>query len=195
MTEGVIMQTLKRTRTVLRRYKNRSNCTIDLLDLQGKFFSDVEKMPFISKFEFFLRERGGGKVFDRGCKEVQAISELKSIRDLYVHPKVSSRRYEKISEYVWNADYGETSLLKFPREPRMWKVEHAILAIKSVNDFFNKYYLNWCDFNEDQIVDMLLSRAKVDLINRTGAGIDCVNGLNRAVKEWDIDFKFIGKKI
>jgi hypothetical protein len=48
-----------------------------------------------------------------------------------------------------------------------------------------------CDV--DLVVDLPLSTEKVNYEYPVGAAIDCVGGLDRAVKDWDIDFKFIGK--
>jgi len=172
-----------------------ANCLIDALDLPGQFYNDIEKIPFLSKFEFFHNTLNTKQKFDRGCKEVQAVSELKSIRDFYVHPKVKKAKYERIGENVWDADFGKTNLLKFPREPRRWRREHAILALKSVNDFYNKFFLEWCNLNTAAVVDILLSSDKADINSPIGAHIDCIGGLDRAVKEWNIDFKFIGKNV
>lgn len=171
-----------------------ANCLIDALNLPSQFYKDVDKLPFLSKFEFFLNRVNSTQLFDRGCKEVQSISELKSIRDFYVHPKVKKAKYEKISENVWDADFGNTNLLRFPREPRKWEREHAILALKLVNDFYNKFFLEWCNIKADAVIDLLLSSCKADMNAPNGACIDCVGGLDRAVKDWEIDFKFIGKK-
>lgn len=172
-----------------------ANCLIDALNLPGQFYSDIEKLPFLSKFELFLNRINGEQSFDRGCKEVQSISELKSIRNFYVHPKVKKAKYERISDNVWDANFGNTTLLRFPREPRKWKREHAILALKSVNDFYNKFFLKWCNLKSDAVVDILLSSDKGDMNFPVGAYIDCIGGLDRAVKDWDIDFKFIGKNV
>jgi len=172
-----------------------ANCLIDALKLPGQFYNDIEKISFLSKFELFLNKLNSEQSFDRGCREVQSISELKSIRDFYVHPKVKKAKYERIGENVWDADFGKTNLLGFPREPRRWKREHAKLALKSVIDFYNKFFLEWCNLNTDAVVDILLSSDKADINFPIGAHIDCVGGLDRAVKEWDIDFKFLGKNV
>lgn len=175
-----------------------ANCLVDALNLPSQFYKDIEKLPFLSKFEFFLGTINTGKKFDRGCKEVQAISELKSIRDFYVHPNVKREVYVKIAEDedVWDVDFGNTNLLKFPRNPKEWQREHAILALRSVNDFYNKFLLEWCGLSTERNVDILLSSDKATMnSDAVGAYIDCVGGLDRAVKEWDIDFKFIGKKL
>lgn len=172
-----------------------ANCLIDALNLPAKYYNDIEKLPFLSKYEFFLNRINSNQIFDRGCKEVQAIAELKSIRDFYVHPKVKKAKYQKIGEDMWDADFGKTNILDFPREPRKWEREHAIVAIKSVNDFYNTFFLTWCNLTSEAVVDLLLSSDKANLKCPQGAYIDCIGGLDRAVKEWRIDFKFLGKKV
>lgn len=172
-----------------------ANCLIDALNLPNQFYKDIEKLPLLSKFEFFLIKTNNMRKFDRGCKEIQAISELKSIRDFYVHPKIKKAKYTKINDYSWHADHGETKLLQFPRDPNKWERSHAILALKSVNDFYNKYFLEWCNLQTDAVVDLLLSSDEANLSAPNGASIDFVGGLDRAVTEWSIDFKYLGKKV
>ncbi len=175
--------------------ESAANCLIDALDLPGQYYTDIERLPFLSKYEYFLNKINPGHKFDRGSKEVQLVSELKSIRDFYVHPKVKKSKYLKISENIWDTDYGQTKRLQFPREPSKWSRENAILALKVVNDFFNKFFMEWCNLTPDAVVNLLLSSEKAYLDQPIGATIDCVGGLNRAVTEWDIDFEFIGKKV
>ncbi|EGQ9216873.1 hypothetical protein F8Y87_25045, partial [Vibrio alginolyticus] len=170
-----------------------ANCLIESLDLPKQFFDDIDKLPFLSKFEFYLSKVNPGQRFDRGAEVVQKVRELKTIRDGYVHPKVKKSKYEKVSLNTWDADYGNTPQLKFPRAPKKWHAKHAISALKAVNDFYNEYLLNWCALSTRQTVDLLLSSEKADLANPIGASIDCVGGLDRAATEWGIDFKFIGK--
>lgn len=175
--------------------ESAANCLIDALDLPGQFYTDIERLPFLSKYEYFLNTINPGHKFDRGSKEVQLVSELKSIRDFYVHPKVKKSKYQEISANTWDTDYGQTKRLKFPREPSRWSRDNAILALKVVNDFFNKYFMEWCKLTPDAVVDLLLSSEKANLNQPIGAAIDGVGGLNRAVTEWGIDFEFIGKKV
>lgn len=171
-----------------------ANCLIDSLDLANQFYKDIDKLSPISKFEFYLKTIKPNQKLDRGCKEVQAIQELQSVRNFYVHPKVKKSKYQSIGEGVWTIDYGQTNLLKFPRAPHSWKKDNAILALKSLNNFFNTYFLDWCGLNTDNVVDLLISNSKVSLNTPASNYIDCVGGLDRAVKEWGVDFKFLGKR-
>lgn len=170
-----------------------ANCLVDAMELPSKFYNDIEKLPFLSKFEFFLNKHSEVP-FDRGCKEVQAVAELKSIRNLYVHPKVKKTKYEHIVDNLGVIDHGKTKQLEFPLAPNEWNTEHAIIALKSVCAFYNKYFIEWCNLSVDAVVDLLMSSDKANIAQPPGYAIDYVGGLDRAVKEWGIDLNFLGKK-
>jgi hypothetical protein len=55
------------------------------LELRGPFEEDIERLPFLSKYQFFLGRIKPDATFDRECKEVRAVRELKPLRDNYVH--------------------------------------------------------------------------------------------------------------
>ncbi len=87
-----------------------ANYCLDALNLPGAFGEDIDKLPFLSKYEVFLGRTNPEARFDRGCREVQAVAELKAVRDSYVHPKVKKRKYSKVDDI--RPDFGETSVLK-----------------------------------------------------------------------------------
>ena len=175
-----------------------ANCLLDSIDLSSSYLTDIDKMPFISKYEFFFNQTlaiSSDVKFDRGCKEIQAINELKSLRDKIVHPKVKKLEWKKIDERIWDVEHGTTNILKISFNSSLWTQCDAIKSLKAVNDFFNKYFLEWCKFDTNLVVDLLLSDEKVNFENPLGGAIDTIGGLDRAVKEWQIDFKFIGKTL
>jgi hypothetical protein len=170
-----------------------ANCGIDSLNLPPAFQEDIDKLPFLSKYEYFLSQVSDNQQFDRGCKEVQAAAELKALRDKYVHPKVKRQKYIQVGEQIWDADFGETSLLSIPRNPREWRCSHAVLALKAANDFFNHFFLSWCKFDTNTVCEILLADGAASIPATSSTTIDCIGGLNRATRDWNIDFKFIGK--
>lgn len=171
-----------------------ANCCIDTLNLSGSFQEDIDKLSFLSKYEFFLNRVNEKVVFDRGCKEAQAAAELKAVRDNYVHPKVKKQKYAQIDEEAWSADFGRTNLLKIPRDPTEWGRSHAVAALKATNDFFNHFFLSWCGFGANTVCEILFSSDAASIPARSSTTIDCIRGLDRAVRDWNIDFLFIGKK-
>ena len=156
---------------------------------------EVDKLPALSKFEFILNELKPNKQFDKGCFVVQKVQEIKQIRDRYVHPKVRKKEWSEISENVWDADFGKTDHLKIPIKFHRWKTLHAISVLKAANDFFNLFFLDWCELDTNTVCGLLLQDEKVSIPFNASVGVDFMGGLNRAVEEWKIDFKFIGKKL
>jgi hypothetical protein len=171
-----------------------ANCCVEALRLPGAFEEDIDKLPFLSKYGFFLTRVQPDRKFDRGSKEVQAVAELKALRDSYVHAKVKKQKYSKVEDF-WNADFGETALLKIPRNPKLWHSTHAILALKSANDFFNLFFLDWCKFDSNTVCEMLLGSDPAEIPSKASIGIDCTEELSRAVLDFKIDFKFVGKMV
>jgi len=172
-----------------------ANCCIDSLKLSGSYVDDIDKLPFLSKYEFFLSNVKPQIKFDRGSKETQAVAELKSVRDSYVHPKVKKRKYVQIDELAWDAGFGETDILKIPRLPKQWGRSHAVSVLKATNDFFNLFFLSWCEFDTDTTCEILLGSEEASIPATSSVYIDCIGGLDRVVKEWNIDFKFLGKVV
>jgi hypothetical protein len=170
-----------------------ANCCIDSLNLPNAFEQDIDKLPFLSKYEYFLARVNDKEKFDRGCKEIQAAAELKAIRDNYVHPKVKKERYTQVGELTWDADFGKTRFLKIPRSPREWGCSHAALALGAANDFFNLFFLSLCKFEANTVCEILLNENAASIPATSCTAIDCIGGLNRAKQDWNIDFRFIGK--
>jgi hypothetical protein len=170
-----------------------ANCCVDSLNLPKAFSEDIDRISFLSKYEFFLSRIRPEIAFDRGCRETQAVAELKAIRDAYVHPKVRKKEYSK--EDAWGANFGIWPVLRFPKDLSHWSGEQAVAAMKAANDFFNLYFLTWCKFDTDTVCELLLGSDPAHIPAISSVTIDCVEGLSRAVQDYKIDFKFLGKRI
>ena len=171
-----------------------ANCCIDLLKLRGSYFDDVDKLPFLSKFEFFLNRVSPALEFDRGCLVVQSVAELKSLRDGYVHPKVKKKQYAASDPGCFAVEFDKTKELGISYDPGQWSHSTAISAIRTVSDFFNLFFLQWCHFDSDTVCGILLDSSPATIPATAAVVIDCVGGLDRAVKDWGVNFKFIGKE-
>lgn len=171
-----------------------ANCLIDSLGLPKRFYKDIDRLPCISKYEYYLRNINPNRVFDRGCSEVQNIDAFLSIRNAYVHPKVHRQAYDISDDTSCRTVSFGVNELGFSKNPCFWRKEDAKKTLKLTNDFFNTFFLVWCEFQPKIVVDLLLSHEKVEINNPIGAFVDCVGGLDRAVTDWGIDFKFLGKK-
>jgi len=170
-----------------------ANCCIDALGLAGSYFEDVDKLSFLSKYEFFLGRIAEGATFDRGRREIQAVAELKSLRDKYIHPKVSKKQFSKVDDGVYEVEFDKTKLLDISFDPSHWGLSAAVSALKTANDFFNLFFLSWCKFDANTVCDILLGSEVASIPSASSVGVDTIGGLDRAVAEWGIDFRFIGK--
>ncbi len=170
-----------------------ANCCIDALSLAGSYGEDLDKLPFLSKYEFFLNRVASDAAFDRGRIEVQAAAELKSVRDKYVYPKVKKKGYVPIGEDRLGVEFGRTKIMGVPLNPREWGKSTALATLRAANDFFNLFFLQWCRFAPNTVYEILLGSDAAQIPSRLGVTVDCLGGLDRATKEWQIDFRFIGK--
>src|ERR1700751_2692967 len=112
-----------------------ANCCVDALKLPGALEDDIDKLTFLSKYEFFLNRVNPKAKFDRGSREVQGAAELKAVPDNYVHPKVKKQPWVQVAD-VWDTDFGATGTLKIPRNPNHWTCTHAVVALRAANNFF-----------------------------------------------------------
>lgn len=172
-----------------------ANCCLDSLNLSGRYANDVDKLPVLSKYEFFVRSISPKTEFDRGCYEVQCATEVTSLRDRCVHPKVRKQPFTEIADGVREADFGVSEYLGVPVESTHWKPKHAATVLRSANNFLNLVLLNWCALDTDTVCDILLGYREAEIPSRSSVAVDCIGGLDRAVRDWDIDFKFLGKTV
>jgi hypothetical protein len=169
-----------------------ANCCIDALHLDGQFANDVDKLPFLSKFELFLG-RVSKTPFDRGCKIVQSVSELKSLRDKYVHPKVKKLVPVQIQPHHYSVEAEKTKQLGISHNPSAWRREIGLKSAQSANDFFNLYFTQWCGFDSNTVCSILMDTDAAEIPSRTSFGIDMIGGLDRAIFEFALDFAYLGK--
>ena len=166
-----------------------ANACIDTLDLGKLFFSDIDKLSVISKFEYFLQIRKPEKKLDRGALPVQQAQELVGIRNLIVHPKPYTTEWKKIDEKTFSADLGETQYLKLPKSFVVLKHTEALAAIKAVMSFLNYFFKDVCEISENEVCAFLTSDIKYPPPKNLGFGINhtWIGWHDR----WDIDVDFL----
>jgi hypothetical protein len=135
-----------------------ANVCVETLDPAGGFSGDVDRLPVLSKFDLFLTLGNKRRQLDRGAKEVQAIRELKSLRDVFVHPRKQSVVWEK-----WNPR-GESTLvspktpiLGISKVPNYHGADDAVIALRTVHDFFSYIFRRKCQFSRERVSAILFS--------------------------------------
>ena len=179
-------------------FESAANCCIDSININDKFTSEqikeIDRYDILSKFKFILKEINPNQVMNKGCSEVQKIRELQQVRNNYVHPKVNKSEWVKNYDDTWSADFGETQYLKIPNQMHKWTTKHAISALKAANDFFNLFFLELCELDSNTVCGLLLENKQVTIPFDAYVGVDFIRMLDKASLEYDLDFKFIGKK-
>lgn len=169
-----------------------ANCCIDILDLQSSYKDDIDKLPPLSKYEYFLSYHKKGKIFDRGCTEIQNVAELKNIRDLVVHSKVKKAKWERVNDHTRQASFGETKTLKFPKEYEDWDRNYALLSLRAICSFLDHYFINLCEFDSNIVKKILIGPDKFTMDPKDGVGTP--NEWEKYQIKWQLRLEFIGIK-
>ncbi len=178
LSDAIFFERLARNETndiIKRRYVRSSvmstfltlecaaNCCIFCFDVSQQLISDIERLPFLSKFDLFSLH-GFDKKIDYGRNEVQKVKEVKQIRDSIVHPKVTKTELGKHVE-------SERSFSCFPHnvtfssKPKpatgivsnssLWSHEDCISALQSVVAFFNYLFIELLDMDKGLVFGLL----------------------------------------
>lgn len=137
-----------------------ANCLLKSLELSNQYSNDIDRLPFMSKYDFFAQVLYN-KSIDRGRKECQIVEELKILRNQYVHSKtqkinIEFTDMEDVGEnYKVDMDFsGKTKkAIGIDMHSRFWFHKDAVAAVKAIVCFYNYY------FNE------LLSLSQIDVFS------------------------------
>lgn len=139
--------------------ESAANCCIWSLRLPGPFASDIDKLPTFTKFDLFLLIKSRGKKrLDRGSRLFQDAGELKTLRDLAVHPKKARITWVmRDDDSEGEGEHDVTERLKIARSTAGWGLEDAISAFHVANAFLEDFFLKSCGMTQKQIRMLLLS--------------------------------------
>jgi hypothetical protein len=134
-----------------------ANTCIEGLALEPNVHEEIDRLPLLSKFDVFLRMRFPRRGLSRGSRPVQALRELKRIRDLYAHPKPQQVVWEKWTKNEGVATSERSPLLRIATNPNFWRPDDAIAAMRGANEFLSYYFRGLCRFRPAQATSFLLS--------------------------------------
>lgn len=138
-----------------------ANILIETLDLETSVFVDVDRMSALGKFDFYLRTTFRSRKLDRGMKPVQALQELKRLRDVFVHPKPQEVHWTPTKDKSHTGVSGRTPLLDVSKNPTMWYSDDAIKGMRAVHGFLSYYFRELCRFNKRRVSNILFSEDAV----------------------------------
>lgn len=170
-----------------------ANCCVEALSLSRSFAGDLDKLPVLSKFEFFSTSQGAS--LDRGRAEVAAIAELKGLRDGYVHPKTHRKPLTQVAPGHYEAASSKTKQLGLSKDPSGWFKDDAVVVARAADAFFNYYFRDVCKFTPSTVCSVLLEPSAATIPCDASIAIDCVGGLDRAVQDWGLTFAYLGKGV
>lgn len=138
-----------------------ANTCVDSLAIGNGFAHDIERLPFLSKFEFYVRIGFSKRNFDRARHEVQDISELKQVRDSFVHPKS-----QKIIWESWSPDESvsrspRTRSADLPKIAGYCCLNDAVRALKVTHSFLRYLFKDVCRLGAIQVNSLLCSEELV----------------------------------
>ena len=143
--------------------ESAANICIQELQLESSILKEIDRLPILGKFDFYLRCRFRNKKLLRGNKYIEGIRELKRIRDNFVHMKKHKVEWEKKSKSEMWAESERTKVIKISKNPKFWDSKDAIIAMKTTHGFLNFYFSELCKFNKTKVSSMLFSRNKFPL--------------------------------
>ena len=172
-----------------------ANSLLERLRNGQGFRDDVDKLPFLSKFELFVGLSRQGAVLDRGRDEVQAIAELKKLRDFLVHPKRKAAPLHDLGGGVLEQEWPMTPHLKISTWPKTWTDADAIIALRAITRFLNHFFLDLCAFSHHEVVNLLDREFLTEppLNQQTVPPVNVGDTAYRhAIDDWHLDFSFLG---
>jgi hypothetical protein len=137
-----------------------ANICIESLELERSVFNEIDRLPILGKFDFYLRASFRNRKLIRGVKEVEGIKELKGLRDGYVHMKPHRLQWE-IDGDGGTAKMDATKLLGICKNPKGWDVESAINAMRATHGFLRYYFKDLCKYGPTKVGCLLLSVSTV----------------------------------
>ena len=165
-----------------------ANICIETLDLERSVFNEIDKFSVLGKFDYFLRVSFRNKKIDRGIKEVEGITELKRLRDGYVHMKPHKIEMEIIGD-SGSGQFETTNLLGIPKNPQGWDQTSAISVMAAVHDFLKYFFKEKCKYSAYKVSSLLFSEAKIP--GSEGVGIPLLYKTTRTeLKNLGIDISY-----
>ncbi|WP_147297136.1 hypothetical protein [Chromobacterium vaccinii] len=102
-----------------------ANTCIDHLDLERAIYNEIDRLPVLAKFDFYLRTNFRNRMLDRGTHQIEWVKELKSLRDSTVHLKAWKVEWNGHPDKTMTAAAERTKILKIATNPKFWDEDDA----------------------------------------------------------------------
>lgn len=138
-----------------------ANSCIEHLRLEKSIHREIDRLPVLGKYDFYLRCMFRSKHLGRGVKEVEWVRELKSIRDGLVHPKPQRVEWKYSSEKdVAISQAVRSKVLNVAVNPNFWDADEAVKVAAAVHGFLRYFYVEKCNYSAVKVASILFSESK-----------------------------------
>lgn len=135
-----------------------ANACLENISVKGKFGDNLDRLPVLSKFDLYLTVRLKKRQLDRGKPEVQAIQELKGLRDSFVHQRKQHIIWEKWSPRGESISRSPvTPILGLSKIPAYSHFGDAVTALRVTHEFFSYFFGKRCGFSQRKVSSLLVS--------------------------------------
>ncbi|HYV25655.1 MAG TPA: hypothetical protein VE969_10510, partial [Pyrinomonadaceae bacterium] len=137
-----------------------ANICIECLKLENTVFREIDRLPILAKFDYYLRCSFRNRKLERGCGEVQAARELKALRDAVVHLKPHKVKWE-FQGGDGTTEPELTSFLRIPKNPDFWHNTHALTTVRAVHSFLQFFFCTKCKYTATKTTSILFAEAEI----------------------------------
>jgi hypothetical protein len=136
-----------------------ANTCIEHLNLDRSVQNEIDRLPVLSKFDFYLRTNFRNRSLDRGIHQIEWVKELKSLRDGTVHLKARRVKWNGQPDESMTAEAERTKILKVATNPKFWSVDDAIIVAKATHGFLRYFFNEKCKYSPRKVASLLFSES------------------------------------
>jgi len=138
-----------------------ANTCIEHLDLERSVHSEIDRLPVLAKFDFYLRTRFSQRSIERGARQIESLKELRSLRDGMVHLKAHKVDWIGDPEAGMSAEAVRTKSLKVATNPKFWDIADATSTARGVHAFLSYFFRDKCRYGPKMVASLLFSESSV----------------------------------
>ena len=167
-----------------------ANTCLEHLDLNRSVHDEIDRLPVLSKFDFYLRVRFRGRSIDRGSHYVEWLQELKRLRDGLVHLKPHKVEWVGDPDEGMSTEAVRTKSLDIAVNPKFWDRSDAIKVSRGVHGFLRHFFREQCRYGPIRVASLLFSESRVP--GDDNHFFPCVpRRLKKRFASMEIDFSYI----
>ncbi|MDP2144185.1 MAG: hypothetical protein Q8J80_08625 [Gallionella sp.] len=136
-----------------------ANTCIEHLNLERAIHNEIDRLPVLSKFDFYLRTNFRNRSLDRGIHQIEWVKELKGLRDGTVHLKSHKVKWNGRPDESMTAEAERTKVLKVATNPKFWSVDDAVIIAKATHGFLHYFFKEKCKYSPKKVASLLFSES------------------------------------